>query len=166
MEGDTKNLTVSIRMAPKERFLLELLAQKRRSNLSDTACFAVESAARTYLDEDPTLIDRIWDPHPADRLINLALVRPGWLTVEEEFILRAIKDDPRCWNGTVRPPDNKAEPNRDYIRTQWEELLEKSKRISSDRYCANALKSAQLALDAMKEKGTQVKKRIKTVHSG
>jgi hypothetical protein len=129
--GFNKTATVTIRLSPKHRFALDLLARTKRQTVSSV----IEELIRDRVGEALTAIDpkpqgrpekfakallgagelgdlllHVWDPREPDRFVNLAMAAPGLLTEEEEFLWRLIQESP-LWR--------KGEPDRERLRQHW-----------------------------------------------
>ena len=129
--GFNKTATVTVRLSPKHRFALDLLARVKRQTVSAVieelirdrvgeALKAVgpkpqsrpEKLARALLDtgEVGELLLHVWDPREPDRFLNLAMTAPGLLTEEEELLWRLIQESSL---------HRKGEPDRERLREHW-----------------------------------------------
>jgi hypothetical protein len=104
-KGETKGEVVTLRLTPRTRYGLELLARQQRRPLSSVAewafheVFKTESIAPSF-GEEKTLkeaVDDLWDPLEPDRLVKLAQKYPSLLTYEEDLIWKVIKEEPSFW---------------------------------------------------------------------
>ncbi|MDQ4146413.1 MAG: hypothetical protein M3120_01765, partial [Pseudomonadota bacterium] len=104
-KGETKAEVITLRLTPRTRYGLELLARQQRRTLSSVAewafhkVFKTESITPSIGQEKPLseVLDRLWDPHEADRLVTLAQAYPSLLTYEEDLIWKVIKEEPSFW---------------------------------------------------------------------
>jgi hypothetical protein len=136
-----KTDTLTLRMKPKLKYVLELVARRQHRNLSEVTSWAIEQAlinqpegARSLgLGEFPKAVDALWSPYESDRLVLLAQKRPDLMTYEEDVIWRFIKDDDRYWNeiGTTEyqyhrilsgVEKQRGSPNLKVIREEWHEI--------------------------------------------
>ena len=104
LEGKTESITM--RLSPKLKFGLELLARQRQQPVSAIATELFESAIREQLTwqgvvgiqqgGSPTsLVDQVWDPLEPDRLLKLAAAAPQLLSDEERLLHKVIEESPR-----------------------------------------------------------------------
>jgi len=97
-QGKAESITV--RLDPKTRYGLELLARKQRRNLSSVVEWALQKAIN---DPDQGLIEKsvingqdlnylnmLWDVEEADRHYLMAVWRQDWLTFEEEKLIKVV----------------------------------------------------------------------------
>lgn len=95
--GKTESLTV--RLDPKIRYGLELLARKQRRTLSSVVEWALHKAiydkTEGLYDEqggDANLLDFLWDVEEADRHYHMAIIRPALQNFEEERLVKLIAE--------------------------------------------------------------------------
>ena len=136
-KGETKGEVVTLRLTPRIRYGLELLARQQRRTLSSVAEWAFYEAFKTEsiapsTGEEKTLkeaLDDLWDPVEPDRLVKLAQKYPSLLTYEEDLIWKVIKEEPSFWlelkSGTggllgYAPP----QPDMKRIRRLWPAIKE------------------------------------------
>lgn len=89
--------SITVRLDPKIRYGLELLARKQRRNLSSVVEWALHKA---MLDQENGIIEKsengllyqLWDIEESDRFILMALIRPDLLTFEEEHLFKLIRE--------------------------------------------------------------------------
>jgi len=62
-----------------------------------------------------SIMDRVWDPDDADRLVKLSMYFPRLLSFEEEKLMKAVRENPRLWPA-------KGGPNFRAIRDEWDDL--------------------------------------------
>jgi hypothetical protein len=105
-----KGLTLTIRISPKSKFVMELLARKQRRTVSAVIeWLAMQAADETFsesveFEEDGvthtvkrSLSDLLWDVDEVHRLINLAGLAPELMTYDEELIWSTIRNEPCFW---------------------------------------------------------------------
>ncbi len=140
-KGETKGEVITLRLTPRTRYGLELLARQQRRTLSSVAEWAFHEAFKTEsiapsTGEEKTLkeaLDDLWDPVEPDRLVKLAQKYPSLLTYEEDLIWKVIKEEPSFWfkdkglppggllsGFTSMPP----RPNMKRIRRLWPAIKE------------------------------------------
>lgn len=138
----SKSEVVSIRMNPRIRFGLELMARQQRRSLTGVIEWLIDQALQ---DEDgclmrnrckglilrqPTnLLDEVWDPDESERFVRLAIFAPQLLTYEEESLWKELKSNYEMWfkNADWREvqkevqhqKDNTDDPNFDEVHNTW-----------------------------------------------
>lgn len=91
--------SLTIRLDPKLRFLVELAARRQRRSLTSFIEWAVEKAlaevtVRQEGDWKTSLLDvapKVWAIEPSQRLLNIAQELPDLLSYDEELIWNAIR---------------------------------------------------------------------------
>ena len=125
---------LTVRLSPKMKFGLELLSRKQHRSLSAIVQHLLDRELRENLKvakdvDDGTggwrvdhvrLLDLVWDPYEADRLVKLGMHSPDLLDVDEELKWKAIQDDyKRSWHGGKKP-------NYKAIRDDWSAISKKA----------------------------------------
>lgn len=112
----TKGETITVRLSPKMKFGLELLARKQHRTISGVVEWAIARAlesdelgqAKTETTASQSikgpdgegvpftitympLLERLWAPHESERILNLSKHAPNLLSFEEEVILRILR---------------------------------------------------------------------------
>src|ERR1700722_17561165 len=108
--GKTKSETISVRLDPKLRYLVELAARRQRRTISSFVAWAVEdSLSRVLITEevDPRgnsvgksigeVAMALWDPEGPERLVRLALQYPELLNYHEQILWRLIRENRYLW---------------------------------------------------------------------
>lgn len=145
--GLNKSETISVRLSPKHRYAVELLARSDRIGVSaviealirerfrstfgppqdmppaERQAAKLAHALRQGVSDAESLLQRTWDPRPSDRFVSIALLAPWLMTEEEELQWKLIKEAPTFWKGS--------EPRRDLIRTHWEAILRAAQKGST-----------------------------------
>ena len=97
--SQSKAESLTVRLDPKIRYGLDLLARKQRRNLSSVVEWALQKAIN---DPEEGLIEKhkdgseshllhlLWDVEEADRSYQLATVRPDLMTFEEEKLVKTV----------------------------------------------------------------------------
>lgn len=93
-----KTASMTVRLDPKLKYGLEILARKQYRNLSSLVEWSLNKALSDPEDGLPDL-DKIWDVYEADRLVKLALYKPELLNFDEQKIWKLIKENGACWKG-------------------------------------------------------------------
>jgi hypothetical protein len=124
-----KTEAVQIRVDPKRRFVLEMVARRCNRPLSSLLEEVTDEwLARTQ----PTILksaENAWSPFVADRFVMQAQDFPDTLTDLEAVLWALIKGDDRLWNGaTKRPRPKTTEANFDFelLRNEWEALCQRT----------------------------------------
>ena len=114
--------TLSVRLHPRTRYALELLARQRRATVTSVLEAAIDrlvaDPAEGLFEDDKqgkrqSVLEHVWDTDEADRLVKLAMNYPNLLTYDEERAWKAIREEPSFWLGKERRPNFKA------IRDRW-----------------------------------------------
>jgi hypothetical protein len=111
----TRSQTVTVRLDPKLRYLVELAARKQRRTVSSFIEWAIEeSLAMVPLRESgsgeadamtiATEAEHLWDVDDADRFARLAYRFPELLTHDEQKVWKLIRTVRHFW----RPPGGRA----------------------------------------------------------
>lgn len=88
-----KGESINIRVTPKIKFGLELLARKQHRSLTSVIEWMVDNSLQDELFDrgrGESMIEVVWDPDPIHRLANLGSTYPSLLTYEEEVLWKAI----------------------------------------------------------------------------
>ena len=120
-----KGAVITFRLAPRHRFALELMARRQHRTITGVIEWAIELAARTdginipppgvpevYEMENgakvnvskiqKSLLDKLWSPCEAKRLVNLAHWAPSLMSFEEKIIWEKIQEMPLLYlNGEL-----------------------------------------------------------------
>lgn len=118
----------TLRLDPKTRFAVDLLARKRKRPMTSVIEWALDLAIKdrenglfekSEGDGKPkNILDDVWDTDEADRFVKMALNYPHFLNFDEERLWKAIREDTSLFR------DGKY-PNYPAIRKQWELLKSK-----------------------------------------
>lgn len=117
------SVTLSLRLDPRSKYLIDLLARQQKRTITGVIEWAVERAgAETTFDSDHGIsflevIDSLWSTDESVRLANLALARPDLLDYDELRIWETIKASPDLW-------DHAGQLMFSLLQTEWEHLLE------------------------------------------
>lgn len=124
-----KTEAVQIRVDPKRRFVLEMVARRCNRSLSS---LLEEVTDEWLVRTQPTILksaETAWSPFVADRFVMQAQAFPDTLTDLEGVLWALIKGDDRLWNGVTKRPRPKAtETNFDFelLRNKWEALCQRT----------------------------------------
>lgn len=131
LEGKTESITM--RLSPKLKFGLELLARQRQQPVSVIATELFEAAIREQLTwQSPisvqpggrpiSLLDHVWDPLEPDRLLKLAEAAPQLLSDDERLLQKVIQESPqyRAEGGAPAPA---------VVREHWKEISDAAARL-------------------------------------
>jgi len=107
------NDRLTLRISSKDKFSLELLAQKKGLTLSALFLQLIEKPLKAELTITPAgeknsvyIPDAAYDPLAPDRLVKLAMIAPELLTESEQVIWKVIKEDMDYWkneNPVLKP---------------------------------------------------------------
>lgn len=125
---------MTMRVSPKTKFCLDLVARHQHRSISGVVMAAVEPL---FKNPDPDLLvspednssdsgkafigDVVWDPHPTDRLVKLAMRMPSLLTPDEEWIWKIIQESPEAW---FKDGERRKTPDFEAIRKGWDFITE------------------------------------------
>lgn len=136
----SRSETVTVRLDPQLRYLIELAARKQRRTVSSFIEWALEqSLDRVELyhgtgyngDTSTTLADvasNLWDVDDADRFAKLAFSYPDMLNHHEQILWKLICESSFFWRGDYNTNGQwtwKTEPRHlinERLRERWEEL--------------------------------------------
>jgi hypothetical protein len=113
-----KTDTLTVRVDPRTRFGLDLLASVTRRSVSDLvleeirAMLERELPKRSVGGKRISILDAVWDVFAQDRMVKLALHAPELLSDEEQKVWRVIAED-RAYLPKRTEPDFAA------IRRDW-----------------------------------------------
>jgi|GEM_PF-3743180 len=114
---------LTLRISSKDKFALELLAQKEGLSLSALFMKTIERPLKEGLtiskqsgdhNEKVYVPDEAYDPLIPDRLVRLASIAPEFLTDREQVAWKVIKETPAYWS--------KSTPDYKKIREKWESI--------------------------------------------
>ena len=104
---DRKTEALSIRIDPRSRYGLELLARLQRRSTTGVVEWVLQEAFKTevfqHADEDreqlnlDEVLDRLWHINDVERLVALAIRKPQLLTFEESRLWKVLKDTSAFW---------------------------------------------------------------------
>jgi hypothetical protein len=133
--GEARTSTLTIRLTPKMRFGLEMMARLYHISIPDIVSRAVnevfgsEYQGLSDFDGDPQvaqgyrdLLKLLWSERPSDRVANIALHCHKLLSGPEMQIWHRIRSDEKYWSN----PAALTEVNllRDVLAADWESLQE------------------------------------------
>lgn len=105
----SRSETVTVRLDPQLRYLVELAARKQRRTVSSFIEWALEEGlGRIWLKEasqynEPISIadekQNLWDVDEADRFAKLALRYPDMLNHHEQVLWKIIRENSWVWRG-------------------------------------------------------------------
>lgn len=133
---------VAIRITPKMRFGLELLAKQYDRTLTDTVILAINNffgteKAGLFLepqvgyDRPVNVLDIVWSPQEHERFALVAIYYPELLSDNEDYLWRVIKRSDKYWKGR----ENRQRPtpddfNFEALLEDWKELKKQAKIVS------------------------------------
>lgn len=98
-QRSAKTEALSIRIDPRLRYGLELLARQQRRSVTGVVEWAIDQALRneTVTDSGTSfdqLVKDLWSPNEVERLVNLARTFPDLMTYDEARMWAVLKDSP------------------------------------------------------------------------
>jgi len=105
--ANPRSVLVALRVTPRVRYGLKLLAQRERCSLSELVLRTIEArfddpVAGLRLvakgERKPTsVLDRVWSPHECERVVRLGLSYPDLLDEEQTCLWRTICETSKYW---------------------------------------------------------------------
>lgn len=105
--ANPKSVLLAVRVTPRTRFGLDLIARRSGRTVSQVITHAVEQtieSANQGLVAIPTgehapvkVVDRVWSPHEYERVVRLGLWFPGLLNEEQQYLWRVVRETPMYW---------------------------------------------------------------------
>ncbi|WGK61490.1 hypothetical protein QAO71_15805 [Halopseudomonas sp. SMJS2] len=140
-QGARKTETLTLRLDPKYKLLIELISRVRRQSITGVIEAAVEDVASDldtpYFDDGEmhnyslgAVFSDVWSSDESERFINMCYRLPTLLTYEEQRIWEIIKSSPvfHAKEATTLQTDWEiggiGRLDRGMLRLHWEDLLE------------------------------------------
>lgn len=126
-----KGESLTVRLAPKARYMIELLARKQRRTISGVVDWLIWKAVNDpgdglfkEYDEGKLLplVDRLWSVSEFERIRLLQKYYHELMTFEEEMTMRIINLENRFWWSVDDPDVNERSPNLPLIDKNWEAI--------------------------------------------
>ncbi|MFT6553000.1 hypothetical protein [Alloalcanivorax venustensis] len=133
----TSTINISMRIDPKTKYLIDLLARDQKRTLTGVVEWAIEVAAArerfhntdnnydgpSFLD----MLDALWSTDEAIRLVALAIHKPSLLDYHELRIWETLKASPSFWN--IKNPHTTSNLQMDHLnlgmlQCNWDDFLE------------------------------------------
>ncbi|MDM5100302.1 hypothetical protein [Aeromonas salmonicida] len=120
---NTTSVNMTLRLDPRSKYLIDLLARQQKRTITGVIEWAVERAgAETIFDNERgtsflEAIDSLWSTDESARLVKLAMERPDLLDYDELRIWETIKASTSFWdqNGQLAFTE---------LQREWDNLLE------------------------------------------
>lgn len=171
-----KGRFVTVAFDEKTRFQIEMAARKERRTVSSLINEAVHNyiPKMTYAEFGKyipltELVDEIWSPIASTRFALHADRLPSTLTFEEQILWQLIQEDDSLWRTGPRGEQISRDGNakngikHEILRSRWDELNAKAKKIADEELASSASKKVrdgridasvpELILEAKPEKG-------------
>lgn len=140
-QGARKTETLTLRLDPKVKMMIELISRIRRQSITGVVEAAIEEIAfdldAPYFDDEKmhnhslgAIFSEVWSADESERFINMCYRLPSLLTYEEQRIWETIKSSRCFWESriTTLPTDWEVEGlgriDRSNLRLWWADLLE------------------------------------------
>lgn len=127
-----KDERLAIRVSAKDKFAIELYAQKHGKTISAVAKEAIDAVLKhpdtglftTSADGRETVYvpDTCWDPLAPDRLAKLGLYAPGLLNDQDRLLWKVIEEDRQYWQAN-------GELKFSAVREDWIKIQEKATQL-------------------------------------
>jgi len=105
-----KSDVITVRLSPKLKYGLDLLARKQHRPLSSVVTWAIEQAINDpesglyknmskglTVAKPKQMLEVLWDIDPADRLVKRAIHWPEIMTYEDELVVKEAKEGGWGW---------------------------------------------------------------------
>jgi hypothetical protein len=93
-----KTESITIRIAPKTKYGLDLLARRQHRTLTSVIEWIVNrSFEHGALADVAAVLEQTWSPYESDRVMRLAKRFPQYLSYEEELLFKFIESRPEFW---------------------------------------------------------------------
>jgi hypothetical protein len=140
-QGARKTETLTLRLDPKVKLMIELIARVRRQSITGVVEAAIEEIAFNtdvpfVANELPgaqsvtTAVSEIWSTDESERFINLCFHLPSLITYEEQRIWETVKSS-KCFfetrstqSATYWDIDGMGRIDRQILRLWWVDLLD------------------------------------------
>ncbi len=129
-----KEQLFSLRLTPRLRLGLTLLARHRKTSVAGAVIQCIEEMFRR---EQVGLLmqpagsralvkvpDFIWSPYEHERFARLAEYFPELLADEESYLWRTLQDEPKYWKEALAQGENRKEGERQRVRKIDLKMLE------------------------------------------
>ncbi|QFT84980.1 hypothetical protein FIU88_08325 [Halomonas sp. THAF12] len=132
----SNSVNVSLRLDPKTKYLIDLLARDQKRTITGVIEWALERAAdQERFDvssgyDGPSfrdMLDVLWSTDEAMRLVALAFNKPSLLDYDEMRIWETIKASPDLWripNPTVMNRLELIHLNVEMVQAYWEPIID------------------------------------------
>lgn len=135
--ANPRSVLIALRVTPRVRYGLELLARRQRCSMSEIVLQAVDARlddVRVGLrlvargERQPTLVlDRVWSPHEWERISRVALFYPELLQDNERYLWRRIQESAAYWKRSPVPKHPAVDDlNWDVVARDWPKLKRQS----------------------------------------
>jgi len=139
-QGARKTEALTLRLDPKVRFLIDLIARQKRQSITGVIESAIELYATNYrvkadlwdeeLEEDKTqhvslykICNEVYSTDDSFRFMMLYWVCPQLLSYEENRLCETIYASELFWDEYPHASDKKNDIDTDVLREHWEQLL-------------------------------------------
>ncbi|UQI38781.1 hypothetical protein [Vreelandella venusta] len=135
-KSSNPTISVSLRIDPKTKYLIDLLARDQKRTITGVIEWAIErAAAQEQFESDDynngpsfrDMIDVLWSTDEAMRLIALAMNKASLLDYDELRIWETIKASPDLWlinNPGSMPKLEMSWINASMVQLYWEPLVD------------------------------------------
>lgn len=140
-QGARKTETLTLRLDPKVKFMIEVVSRLKRQSITGVVEAAIEELAfdldvpfhdggNTENRSVANALTKVWSTDESERFINLCYHLPNLLTFEEQRIWETIKSSPVFVDknaskiGSYWQVEGVGHLDRSHIRIFWNDLLE------------------------------------------
>lgn len=124
---NTTSVNLSLRLDPRSKYLIDLLARQQKRTITGVIEWAVERAGTEAIFDNENglnfleVIDSLWSTDESMRLANLAQARPDLLDYDELRIWETIKASPDFW---YKNDWGNTSLDTTTLQEHWDSLLE------------------------------------------
>lgn len=124
---------VTLRVSPKMRFGLELLAHERGETLTEVVTWAVSEMFATEQvgllrfasgeSMATRVLDRVWSPHEHERVVRLGMYFPEFMNDRQRYLWSRVRESRKYWK-TGNAPSNPVPDDVDWpvVADDWPDL--------------------------------------------
>jgi hypothetical protein len=127
-----KTDAVQIRVDPRRRFVLEMIARRWNRPISTVLEEVIETWITDIHSETLKAGNAAWSPFVADRFVQQYQAFNDVATPNESLLWVLIAQDDRYWNGASERPRPKATENNfnfELLRGEWDSLIKRVSRM-------------------------------------
>lgn len=136
--SNPRSVLIALRVTPRVRYGLVLLARRERCSMSEFVLRTVEARLDDPVaglrlvaegEHQPTpVLDRVWSPHDYERVVRAGIWFPDLLDEFERYCWRVIQETASYWKRDSMPKRPTSNDLRwDVLAKDWPGLLERAR---------------------------------------